>query len=126
VDCCAVCSKQIEADGFCAWHGPLEDMWLCDVHVHELRMRGNQHAAPKASMTREAVETAIAITEGALKNMAMIDAIAARDASGASRGFDLSLTWKQSRPIVKAILDVLKIKLTAFPAPAPVVEEVDP
>ena len=126
MDCCTVCSNQIEADGFCAWHGPLEGMWLCDAHVHELRVRGNQHAAPKTPMTREAVEHAIRTTEGAIMNMAMIDAIAARDASGANRGFELSLTWKQSRPIVKAILDVLKVKLTAFPPPPPVVEEVDP
>ena len=122
---CAACNKQIEADGFCAWHGPLLEQWLCDEHVHELRMRG-QEIRPKQPMTREAVETAIAITEGALRNMAMIDAIAARDASGANRGFELSLTWKQSRPIVKAILDVLKVKMTAFPPPPPVVEEVDP
>jgi hypothetical protein len=123
---CAVCKREIESDGFCAWHGPLEQMWLCDAHVHELRMRGNRDAPPKTPMTREAVEHAICTTEGALMNMAMIDAIAARDASGASRGFELSLTYKQSRPIIKAILDVLKVKLTAFPPPAPVVEEVDP
>jgi phage terminase small subunit len=39
--------------------------------------------------------------------------------SGASRGFELSLTYKQSRPIIKAILEVLRIKLTAFPPPPP-------
>src|SRR5271166_1353174 len=126
MDCCAVCSKQIEEDGFCAWHGPLENRWLCNDHVHELRMRGNQDAPPKSPMTREAVELAIRTTEGALMNLAMIDAIAARDASGATRGFELSLTWKQSRPIIKAILEVLKIKITAFPPPPPVVVEVDP
>ena len=123
--CCAICGKQIEADGFCAWHGPLLERWLCDEHVHELRLSG-QEVRPKQPMTREAVETAIAITDGALRNMAMIDEIKARDASGATRGFELSLTWKQSRPIVRAILDVLKVKLTAFPPPPPVVEEVDP
>jgi hypothetical protein len=122
---CVTCNKQIEADGFCSWHGPLHEQWLCDDHVHELRSRG-QELRPKQPMTREAVETAIAITEGALRNMAMIDEIKARDASCCTRGFELSLTWRQSRPIIKAILDVLKVKLTAFPPPAPVVEEVDP
>ena len=123
---CAVCKKTLEVDGFCSWHGPLDEMWLCDAHVHELRMRGNNDARPKAPMTREAVEHAIRVTEGALMNMAMIDAIAARDASGASRGFELSLTYKQSKPIIKAILEVLKVKLTAFPPPPPIVKEVDP
>lgn len=122
---CAMCKKPIEADGFCSWHGPVQEQWLCDDHVHEIRMRG-QEVRPKSPMTREAVENAIAITEGALRNMAMIDAITARDASGASRGFELSLTYKQSRPIIKAILDVLRLKLTAFPAPAPVVDEAEP
>lgn len=122
---CAVCKKPIEPDGFCSWHGPLNEVWLCDDHVHEVRTRG-QELRPKQPMTREQVENAIAITEGALKNMAMIDAIAARDASGASRGFELSLTYKQSRPIIRAILEVLRVKLTAFPPPAPHVVEVDP
>ena len=122
---CAMCKKPIEADGFCSWHGPIQEQWLCDEHVHDIRMRG-QELRPKDPMTREAVENAIAITEGALRNMAMIDAILARDASGASRGFELSLTYKQSRPIIKAILDVLRLKLTAFPAPIKAVKEVEP
>ena len=125
VNQCAVCKKPIEADGFCSWHGPIQEQWLCDDHVHEIRSRG-QELRQKDPMTREAVENAIAITEGALRNMAMIDAIMARDASGASRGFELSLTYKQSRPIIKAILDVLRLKLTAFPAPAKAVKEVEP
>lgn len=122
---CAVCKKEIEPDGFCSWHGPLLEQWLCDTHVHELRTRG-QELRLKDPMTREAVEHAIGTMELALKNMAMIDAVSARDASGANRGFELSLTWKQSRPIIKAILDVLKLKLTAFPPPPLVVTEVDP
>lgn len=122
---CAVCRKTIEPDGFCAWHGPLLEQWLCDTHVHELRMRG-QELRPKEPMTREKVEHAIGTMELALKNMAMIDGVSALDASGAWRGFELSLTWKQSRPIIKAILEVLKIKLTAFPPPATIVTEVDP
>lgn len=122
---CAVCKKPIEADGFCSWHGPLLEQWLCDNHVHEIRLRG-QEIRSKAPMTREAVETSIAITERALLNMAMIDAITAHDASGANRGFELSLTWRQSRPIIRAILDVLKVKLTAFPEPPPILQEVDP
>lgn len=122
---CAVCKKDIEPEGFCSWHGPVQEQWLCDDHVHQARLHG-QEIRPKAPMTREAVETAISITEGALRNMAMIDQITARDASGASRGFELSLTYKQSRPIIKAILDVLRLKLTAFPPPAPEVKEVDP
>jgi len=124
---CAVCKKPIEADGFCSWHGPLEEQWLCDDHVHEMRTRG-QYLQPKQQMTREAVEHAITTMELAIKNMAMIDAVAARDASGASRGFELSLTYKQSRPIIKAILEVLRLKLTAYPPPVPpvVIVEVDP
>lgn len=122
---CAVCKKPIESDGFCSWHGPLQEQWLCDNHVHEMRTRG-QELRPKIPMTREQVEHAIQTMETAIRNMAMIDAIAARDASGASRGFELSLTWRQSRPIIKAILEVLKVKLTAFPEPPPLVQEVDP
>lgn len=122
---CAVCKKPIEADGFCSWHGPLQEQWLCDNHVHEMRTRG-QELRPKQPMTRDQVEHAIQTMETAIRNMAMIDGIAARDASGASRGFELSLTWRQSRPIIRAILEVLKVKLTAFPEPPPIVQEVDP
>lgn len=122
---CAVCRKPIEADGFCSWHGPLQEQWLCDDHVHELRSRG-QELRPKQPMTREAVEHAILTMEAALRNMAMIDAIAARDASGANRGFELSLTYKQSRPIIRAIMEVLNVKLTAFPPPPVGIKEADP
>jgi hypothetical protein len=122
---CAVCQKEIESDGFCSWHGPLQEQWLCDDHVQDTRLRG-QEVKPKSPMNREAVEHAIATMEGALRNMAMIDAVSARDASGASRGFELSLTYKQSRPIIRAILDVLRLKLTAFPPHAPAVKEVEP
>lgn len=122
---CAVCKKEIETDGFCSWHGPFLEQWLCDDHVHELRTRG-QELRPKEPMTRDQVVHAMSTMEGALKNMAMIDGVAARDASGASRGFELSLTYRQSRPIIKAILDVLTVKLKAFPPPATRFKEVDP
>jgi hypothetical protein len=122
---CSVCGKPIEPEGFCAEFGIFHERWLCDQHVHEFR-GSQQHLQPKKPMERGDVELAIGITEGAIKNLAMIDKIDARDSSGASRGFELAMTFKQSRPILRAILEVLKLKLTAFPPVPPPIVEVDP
>ena len=127
IEACAVCGKPIEQDGFCATTGPYFERWLCDQHVHEFR---GQAQAPQVrvnrSMNYDDVQLAIAQTKGALANLGFISKIEAMDSSGASRGFELALTFKQSRPIFAALLKVLELKLTAYPPPPPPIVEAEP
>jgi hypothetical protein len=122
---CAMCGGPIEPDGFCFEFGPIAERWLCDQHVHEFRATG-QHLPLRPPMTRLEIEHAIQVVNYALKNLAMIDKIEARDSSGASRGIEVSMTFKQSRPILKAMLEMLKLKVSAYPETPPPIVEAEP
>jgi len=59
-------------------------------------------------MTAEQVAEATSSVVGALANGAMIDGILGHSASQANRDIRLRFTAEQSRPVLKAVLAVLK------------------
>jgi hypothetical protein len=124
---CAVCGRPVEDDGFCATQGAFHERWLCDQHVHEMRGAGQSPLIPnRPPMTRKDIEAAISRVKGAIDNLGFIFKVDAMDSSGASRGFDIPLTFRQSRPIFKTILKVLELKYSAFPPDPPPFQEAEP
>jgi hypothetical protein len=108
---CQQCKrKPVETDGFCSWHGAFYDMWACDDCIHEMRSRGQLTRIPTL-ITEDDARHAITVAELAQRNMAMITALVAQDASGANRSVELGLTFRESRVVFEAIKTVLKARL---------------
>jgi hypothetical protein len=119
---CAKCqTKPVEPDGFCFHYGPYDPAssgsgpWLCDDCVFEERMRSAGQGVPalKPAMTQDQIRGAIETIETSIRNLTVFEGFKARDPSGACRDIDsLSLTPREARPVLEALLTVLRGKLT--------------
>jgi hypothetical protein len=112
-DKCEKCSRSIEPDGFCSWHGQFADMWVCDDCVSQMQGGGSSGALQRPVPTLEQIELALVVVDGAIKNLGMIDLITGRDGAMACRDVSLYLNFKESKQVYRLLADILRSKLDA-------------
>src|SRR5580765_2148461 len=114
---CLVCGRnRVELDGWCSHYGP---PWRCDDCVFRERT-GNNGGAPALNreMDAGALEAAVENVSVAIRNLATFQGLKCTDPSGACRDIPaLSLTPKETRPLLELLLETIKAKQASLAAP---------
>jgi hypothetical protein len=116
---CDNCGGVIEDDGFCSWHGALDPdketpKWMCDDCTAHYRGNGQPpfpFLVDKPPMDRNKIELELDKVRGAIRNMGSIQNIIGHDVGWANRDLDVTLDWKESKPVYQALIKVLEAKI---------------